>query len=102
MVSTSDHANGAAPTMPMASAQRLAELIGRDTLRAPVNASLAQGVRGLVADGRLGVGVPLPAERELAAALGVSRVTVSAAYRRLREAGWADARQGAGTWTRLP
>ncbi|PWJ56115.1 transcriptional regulator, GntR family [Quadrisphaera granulorum] len=84
------------------SAERLAELIGADTLHAPMYASLASGIQGLVRDGRLGVGVRLPAERELAAALGVSRVTVSAAYGRLREAGWADARQGSGTWTQLP
>lgn len=84
------------------SAERLAELIGAGTLHPPMYASLATGIQGLVSDGRLGVGVRLPAERELAAALGVSRVTVSAAYGRLREAGWADARQGSGTWTQLP
>ncbi|SDQ69174.1 PLP-dependent aminotransferase family protein [Quadrisphaera sp. DSM 44207] len=83
-------------------ADRLATLLGRDTLHPPLYASLALGVRALVADGRLPVGARLPAERDLAAALGVSRVTVSAAYRRLREDGWADARQGSGTWTRLP
>lgn len=87
---------------PAASAERLAQVIGRETLHAPIYASLATGVQQLVTDGRLGVGVRLPAERELALALGISRVTVSAAYRRLREAGWADARQGSGTWTRLP
>ena len=32
----------------------------------------------------------------------LSRATVAAAYGRLREQGWADARQGSGTWTRLP
>lgn len=84
------------------SAVRLATLIGPDTLHPPLNASLATGIRSLVADGRVPVGSRLPAERELAAALGVSRVTVSAAYRRLREQGWAGARQGSGTWTATP
>jgi DNA-binding transcriptional MocR family regulator len=70
--------------------------------RPPLYAALAARLRLLVGDGRLPVGVRLPAERELAAALGVSRATVAAAYGRLREDGWADARQGAGTWTRLP
>lgn len=54
------------------------------------------------ADGRLALGIRLPAERELAGALQLSRATVTAAYRRLREDGWAGARQGAGTWTSLP
>lgn len=83
-------------------AQRLAVLIGPGTLHAPLYASLATALRGMVSDGRLPVGARLPAERDLAAALSVSRVTVTSAYRRLREDGWAGARQGAGTWTRLP
>ncbi|WP_299033153.1 PLP-dependent aminotransferase family protein [uncultured Pseudokineococcus sp.] len=83
-------------------AERVAALVGRGTLHPPVAASLALGLRALVADGRLPVGGRLPAERELAAALGVSRVTVTSAYRRLRESGWASSRQGAGTWTSVP
>jgi len=70
--------------------------------RPPLYAGLASRLRLLVGDGRLPVGARLPAERDLAAALHVSRATVAAAYRRLREQGWADARQGSGTWTRLP
>lgn len=70
--------------------------------RAPLYTALATRLRLLVADGRLPVGERLPAERELAQALGVSRVTVSSAYAQLREQGWAVARQGAGTWTALP
>lgn len=65
-------------------------------------AALAARVRLLVLDGRLPVGVRLPAERELAAALGVSRTTVAAAYDVLRASGHATSRQGAGTWTALP
>ncbi|MGN6610863.1 MAG: PLP-dependent aminotransferase family protein [Angustibacter sp.] len=68
----------------------------------PAYAALAARVRLLVLDGRLPVGVRLPPERELAATLGLSRTTVSAAYDVLRESGHAASRQGSGTWTSLP
>jgi DNA-binding transcriptional MocR family regulator len=85
------------------SAGRLAALLGTFAEeRPPLYAALATRLRQLVGDGRLPVGVRLPAERHLASALGLSRATVTAAYRRLREDGWAAARQGSGTWTRLP
>src|SRR3954468_1072944 len=70
--------------------------------RSPDYAALAGTVRGLLADGRLPLGVRLPAERELAEALAVSRTTVSAAYRTLRETGHLASRRGAGGWTSLP
>ncbi|MGA5300673.1 PLP-dependent aminotransferase family protein [Nucisporomicrobium flavum] len=70
--------------------------------RSPDYAALAGAVRGLLADGRLPLGVRLPAERELAEALGVSRTTVTAAYRGLRETGHLTSRRGAGSWTTLP
>ena len=44
----------------------------------------------------------LPAERELADALGISRTTVTAAYRALQESGHLTSRRGAGSWTTLP
>ncbi len=59
-------------------------------------------MRGLLIDGRLALGVRLPAERELAQALGLSRTTVTAAYRTLRESGHLTSRRGAGSWTALP
>jgi DNA-binding transcriptional MocR family regulator len=85
------------------SARRLAELVG-DLAgeRPPRYAALAQRVRMLVADGRVPLGTRLPAERDLATALTLSRATVTAAYARLREDGWATARQGAGTFAALP
>ena len=43
-----------------------------------------------------------PAYAGLADALGVSRTTVTRAYVALRETGYAEARQGAGTFTRVP
>ncbi|MEE6260689.1 MocR-like transcription factor YczR [Plantactinospora sonchi] len=70
--------------------------------RDPDYAALAGAVRGLLADGRLPLGVRLPAERELAEALRISRTTVTAAYRALRETGHLTSRRGAGSWTTLP
>ncbi|GHJ06661.1 GntR family transcriptional regulator [Micromonospora humidisoli] len=70
--------------------------------RSPDYAALAAAVRGLLADGRLPLGVRLPAERELAEALRISRTTVTAAYRQLRETGHLASRRGAGSWTMLP
>ncbi|PRY30046.1 PLP-dependent aminotransferase family protein [Pseudosporangium ferrugineum] len=70
--------------------------------RSPDYAALAGAVRGLLTDGRLPLGVRLPAERELAEALAVSRTTVTAAYRSLRETGHLTSRRGAGSWTTLP
>ncbi|MFI6333765.1 PLP-dependent aminotransferase family protein [Streptomyces sp. NPDC050535] len=64
--------------------------------------ALADGVRKLLLDGRIALHIRLPAERELASALGISRATVTAAYDLLRESGFAHSRRGAGTWTELP
>nr|BFF02369.1 PLP-dependent aminotransferase family protein [Streptoalloteichus tenebrarius] len=66
------------------------------------SADLAGAVRVLVLDGRLTVGTRLPAERELADALGVSRTLVTAALDRLREDGLVASRRGAGTWIAMP
>jgi DNA-binding transcriptional MocR family regulator len=70
--------------------------------RPAVSAGLAGAVRLLVLDGRLPLDVRVPSERELAAALGVSRTTVTAAYERLRGQGFLVSRQGAGSWTTTP
>lgn len=64
--------------------------------------ALAERLRLLVLDGRLPVHAVLPSERALAGATGTSRTTTTAAYRALREAGFAAAGHGAGTWTALP
>ncbi len=68
----------------------------------PRYAALAARVRELLGSGALPVGTRLPAERELAEALGVSRVTVASAYRTLREEGYARTRHGSGTVIELP
>ncbi len=84
----------------------LARLLGHwhalPNRRSPDYAALAGSVRGLLSDGRLPLGARLPAERELAEALAVSRTTVSAAYRALRDSGHLTSRRGAGSWTTLP
>ena len=67
-----------------------------------LTAALADRVRLLVLDGRLPLQMRVPAERELAAVLDVSRTTVAAAYEVLREAGILHSRRGAGSWTQLP
>ena len=84
------------------SAATLARLLGGPPRARPYYAALAGGLRGLVLDGRLPRRTRLPAERDLAAVLGVSRTTVTAAYDALRDEGYAGSRQGAGTWTALP
>lgn len=83
------------------SPQRLVSLLG-DFDRAPAWAGLAEGLRVLVADGRLSHDTRLPSERDLTDALPVSRTTVTRAYAHLRDTGWATARTGAGTWLQLP
>ncbi|RRO13109.1 PLP-dependent aminotransferase family protein [Saccharopolyspora rhizosphaerae] len=68
----------------------------------PSSQLLAEGIRQLVLDGRLPPGTRLPAERELAAALEVSRTLIARAVERLREDGFVASRRGAGSWVRLP
>lgn len=82
-------------------ATRLATLAG-DFDRSPAYAGLADRLRLLIAGGRIDVDLRLPSERDLCVALGVSRTTVTRAYAALVEAGFAVARQGSGTYTRLP
>jgi DNA-binding transcriptional MocR family regulator len=82
-------------------AARLAALAA-DFDRSPAYAGLADRLRLLIAGGRVDTDLRLPSERDLCVALGVSRTTVTRAYAALVEAGYAVARQGSGTFTRLP
>ncbi|WP_433514147.1 PLP-dependent aminotransferase family protein [Nonomuraea sp. CA-143628] len=68
----------------------------------PLSTALARAVREALLDGRIRAGSELPAERRLAAALGVSRGTVTAALAGLRETGWVHTRHGSGSLVRLP
>lgn len=67
-----------------------------------LSVALSDAVRAAVLDGRLRTGSALPAERRLAAALGVSRGTVTAALARLRDDGWIRTRHGSASTVRLP
>jgi len=70
--------------------------------RTPAYRVLADGVRVLVLEGRIPVATRLPAERELAAALRISRTTVAAAFDALRTEGFLESRRGSGSWTCVP
>ena len=63
---------------------------------------LANALRVLILDGRLPLGTRVPAERELARALGVSRTTTGSAYDLLRREGYLTSRRGAGTFASFP
>jgi DNA-binding transcriptional MocR family regulator len=76
----------------------LTDLLGRwSAADGPLYRLLATRVARLADTGELPAGLRLPAERDLAAALSVSRNTVAAAYQVLRDEGMAESRQGAGT-----
>jgi DNA-binding transcriptional MocR family regulator len=64
--------------------------------------ALTDRIRLLVLDGRLPLQTRVPAERELAGALEVSRTTVASTYDALRDAGVLRSRRGSGSWTTLP
>ncbi|UDY24789.1 PLP-dependent aminotransferase family protein [Nocardioides sp. Kera G14] len=64
--------------------------------------ALAERIRLLLIDGRISADVRLPSERELSERLNLSRTTITAAYRQLRDTGYARAVQGSGTTTTLP
>jgi len=80
----------------------LARLLGSWEGSGPGYASLAAALRVLVLDGRLPLRARLPSERELAAVLGVSRTTTSAAYDLLRGEGYLESRRGSGSRIALP
>src|SRR3954447_11129646 len=85
------------------SANELATLVEPlEVVPGPRYAALARRIRELVITGTLPAGARLPAERELAAALGARRFTIASAYRLLRAEGFAATRHGSGTVTELP
>ena len=82
----------------MVTAAALVELIGPWADGAdPLNEQLADALARAIEIGMLPAGTKLPAERELARELALSRTTIVAAYDRLRLAGLARSRQGSGT-----
>ena len=82
--------------------ERVAALLDGSAGAGPTYAALADGLRSAVLAGALPPRTRLPSERELAASLGLSRTTVSAAFDRLRTEGYLVSRQGSGTVTALP
>jgi GntR family transcriptional regulator, transcriptional repressor for pyruvate dehydrogenase complex len=58
----------------------------------------ASGIRALIAAGEYGPGDRLPAERDLAQRLGLSRPALREGIRRLRSGGVLDSRRGSGTY----
>lgn len=64
--------------------------------------ALANRIGLLITDGGISPGTRLPAERELAAVLGVSRSTVAAAYQELRSGDLIESTRGSGSVARLP
>jgi DNA-binding transcriptional MocR family regulator len=64
----------------------------------PLYEKLARSLQRAIDDGHLAGGSYLPSERRLAETLLVSRSTVVAAYRSLRDKGTLASRRGSGTW----
>lgn len=84
------------------SARALASLLDGWRDAGVAYAALADRIRLLILDGRISPSTRLPAERELAAQLGVSRTTVTAAYAELRDAGYLSSVRGSGSLAQLP
>lgn len=75
---------------------------GRRRTSRPTYRALADGVRLLIHDGRIPLGVGLPSERDLSAALDLSRTTITSSYAVLREEGYLISKQGARSTVALP
>ena len=86
------------------SARALAALLAnwRGTTSAPAYTALADRIRLLIVDGRIALGTRIPAERDLAAQLELSRTTVTSAFGVLRDAGYLHSIRGSGSVARLP
>jgi GntR family transcriptional regulator, N-acetylglucosamine utilization regulator len=78
----------------------LSQLIGelREQSRGPLYQQLHRALRQAIKDNRLAGDSALPPERDIAAELGVSRITVRKALDALVEEGLVRRRQGAGTF----
>lgn len=83
-------------------APHLVTLLGNGLTTSPAYRGLADGLRVLIADGRVPHGTRLPSERDLTAALGLSRTTVARAYSELRDRGYLTSKRGSGSVVTLP
>ena len=68
----------------------------------PAHRNLADQLRILVLDGRLPLDSTMPGERDLSAALGVSRTTVATAYATVRDQGYLTSRSRSRSRTTVP
>lgn len=80
-------------------ARALSAALGGWRTREPAYEALADGIRLLCLDNRLAARTALPAERDLATALHLSRTTVATAYRSLRDSGHIESLRGSGSVT---
>jgi len=62
----------------------------------PIYQQVADGIKALIAHGKLGEGAPLPPLRQLASDLGVNLNTIATAYRTLQDAGLIAVKHGSG------
>ena len=83
-------------------ARALSALLGRWRTDDAAYRSLADRIRLLILDGRIPADTRLPAERDLAERLDVSRTTVTAAYRELRDSDFLESIRGSGSVAQLP
>ncbi len=87
---------------PRKGSRRSAGAAGRASRALPLFEQVKQYVLSKVADGTLVDGSRVPSEHELAAALGMSRVTVNRALHELSEQGLVLRVQGSGTFIKIP
>jgi GntR family transcriptional regulator/MocR family aminotransferase len=64
----------------------------------PNYAQLIRAIKAAIVSGRMSSGVRLPSTRALARELGLSRITVLAAYEQLRAEGYVESRVGSGSY----
>ncbi|WP_035804907.1 MocR-like transcription factor YczR [Kitasatospora mediocidica] len=83
-------------------ALQVERMLGDWRVEGPAYSRLAEAFEVMIADGRLPAGARLPAERTFATHCGLSRNTVTAAYRVLREQGYLTSGRGAGSFVLLP
>lgn len=62
----------------------------------PIYQQIVDGVKALIAGGRLREGMALPSVRQVAKDLGVNFNTIAAAYRQLQDEGFVTVRHGTG------
>jgi len=63
----------------------------------PIYQQIGDGIKELIARGKLAEGTPLPPVRQLAADLGVNLNTIATAYRELQKEGLIAVRHGSGS-----